>query len=141
MKRFVLISCLVFVAVAGWRIGDRLSSDAIGMAIGVLFGIMAGIPAALMVLAANRRRAEAEEMPRAQGPGRLPQNGYGYGAFPQQPPVIVLAGHAGPSQMPAQHDYAHFDQQARYALPAPRDQAEARKFKVVGEKEEWIDEW
>ena len=141
MKRFVLIICLVFVAVAGWRIGDRLSSDAIGLAIGVLFGIMAGIPAALMVLAANRRRADAEEMPRTNGQGRLPQNGYGYGAFPQQPPVIVLAGHPGLGHPPAQQEYTGYDQPTRYALPAPRDQAEARKFKVVGEKEEWIDEW
>lgn len=138
MKRLVFIACLVFVAVAGWRIGDRLSSDAIGLAIGVLFGIMAGIPAALMVLAANRRRAETEELPRGYGQNRFPPNGYG--AYPpQQPPVIVLAGHAAPSHLPASQEYGQFEQPARYALPGPRP--EERKFKVVGEKEEWIEEW
>src|SRR5262245_1986279 len=106
MKRLIVLACLIFVAVAGWRIGDRLSSDAIGMAIGVLFGIMAGIPAALMVVAAMQRRAEQEELPRAHGQHRFPPNGYG--AYPPQPPVIVLAGHAGPS--PAQHEYAGFEQ-------------------------------
>ncbi|MFN8487316.1 MAG: hypothetical protein U0350_06965 [Caldilineaceae bacterium] len=138
MKRFIFIICLVFVAVAGWRIADRLSSDAVGMAVGVLFGIMAGIPAALMVLAADRRRTEREEPVRGQGQNRFLPNGYG--AYPQQPPVIVLAGHAAPSPLPAQHGYPGYDQPARYALPAPHPQEE-RKFKVVGEKEEWIEEW
>ena len=50
MKRLIILMALVFMAVAGWRIGDRLSSDALGMAIGVLFGIVAGIPAALLLL-------------------------------------------------------------------------------------------
>jgi len=140
MKRFIFIVCLVFVAVAGWRIADRLSSDAIGMAVGVLFGIMAGIPAALMLLAANRRRSESEEPVRAQGQNRFLPNGYG--AYPpQQPPVIVLAGHAAPHPLSAQHGYPGYEQPARYALPAPHPQAEERKFKVVGEKEEWIEEW
>jgi hypothetical protein len=141
MKRFVIVLCLVFVAVAGWRIGDRLSSDALGMGIGVLFGIVAGIPTALLLLASSKRRAEADDLPRASTQGRFPQNGYGYPAFPQQPPVIVLAGNATPGHLPTQPGYANFDQQARYALPAPREMAEERKFRVVGEKDEWIDEW
>src|SRR5262245_9937349 len=109
MKRFILIAGLIFVGVAGWRIAARLSSDAIGMAIGVLFGIMAGIPAAVMVLAAQRRRAENEDMPRGQAQGRFSQPGYA--AFPpQQPPVIVLAGHAPPTSLAAQQGYAGYEQ-------------------------------
>ncbi|CAN5391675.1 hypothetical protein BH10CHL1_BH10CHL1_46410 [soil metagenome] len=140
MKRLIILMGLVFVAVAGWRIADRLSSDALGMAIGVLFGIVAGIPAALLLLASSKRRAETEDTPRANPQGRFPQNAYGYPAFPQQPPVIVLAGNGAPGQMPMQPGYGHVDQQPRYALPAPREMEE-RKFRVVGEKDEWIDEW
>ncbi len=141
MKRFMIVMCLVFVAVAGWRIGDRLSSDALGMAIGVLFGIVAGIPTALLLLASSKRRAETEDEPRANPQGRFAQNGYGYPPFPQQPPVIVLAGNAAQGHLPAQPGYANVDQQARYALPAPRELAEERKYRVVGEKDEWIEEW
>ncbi len=141
MKRLIILMALVFVAVAGWRIGDRLSSDALGMAIGVLFGIVAGIPTALLLLASSRRRSEAEDSPRSNPQGRFPQNGYGYPAFPQQPPVIVLAGNGAQGHMPMQPGYGNVDQQPRYALPAPREMAEERKFRVVGEKDEWIDEW
>ena len=142
MKRLIVIMGLVFVAVAGWRIADRLSSDALGMAIGVLFGIVAGIPTALLLLASGRRRTEEEdERLRPARQGQLPQNGYGYGAYPQQPPVIVLAGHPAPAPHPVQQGYPGYDPQPRYALPGPRELPEERKFKVVGEKEEMIDEW
>ena len=44
MKQFMALIVLIFVGVVGWRIGERLSSDALGIALGVLFGVMAGIP-------------------------------------------------------------------------------------------------
>lgn len=58
IKCFLGLCGLVFVGVAGWQLGGRLSSDAIGMALGVLFGIMAGIPATLMVLLVRRDDGE-----------------------------------------------------------------------------------
>lgn len=81
-KHMIWLCLLVFVGVAGWKIGDKLSADAIGMAVGVLFGIMAGIPAALLVLASNRQR----EMQTPPAPPTPPAR--------QFPPVIVLTGAA-----------------------------------------------
>jgi hypothetical protein len=133
MKFYLALAGLVFVGIAAWRIGDSLSADALGMAVGILFGIIAGLPAALLVLAASRRRDvdgdEARERRR---------NGVaGYGPGYPQPPVIVLAGGMAPQQ-----GYGDpFQQQARFALPAPRETVDVRQFKVVGEKEEWVDEW
>ena len=145
MKRLIVLGTLLFVGVAAWRIGERLSADAIGMALGVLFGIVAGLPVALLVLASNRRREERNEyrQPDGRQHPQLPQ-GYHY-PMPQQPPVIVLAGHPG-AQMPNgygyEQGYGRGPQQSMYpALPAPQDAPQERRFKVVGEKEEWIDEY
>ena len=55
MKKFMAMALLIFIGVVGWRVGERLSPDALSMALGILFGVMAGIPAALMVLAAHQR--------------------------------------------------------------------------------------
>ena len=153
MKRLVLIAALLFVGMAAWRVADRLSADALGMGVGVLFGIMAGVPTALMLLAAGRRREEPSERHREQAQGRLTQQGYA--GYAQQPPVIVLAAHPGAGQWPAQPGYAQPNYPtysgaqpgyggaplARPALPPPHEQAEERQFRVVGEKDEWVDEY
>lgn len=140
MKRLFFLVLLVFVGVAVWRIGERLSSDAIGMALGVLFGVLAGIPVALLVLASARRRDSwAEE---GQYPARRRAEGMaqGYPMPVQQPPVIVLAGSGYPQQM-QQGGQAPMNRM----LPAPQDMPHElpapRRFKVVGEQEEWIEEW
>ena len=54
MKRFLGIGFLVLVSAAGWKVGEHMSTDALGMALGVIFGMMAGIPAALIALSASR---------------------------------------------------------------------------------------
>ena len=138
MRRFMAVALLAFVAVAAWRITGRLSADAVSMAVGVLFGVAAGVPAALLVLASSRRRDrgrddEFEETERGRA-GRHPGAAYG-GYFPQ-PPVIVVTG-----GQPIQHAApASYGRQA--ALPAPYGATvDAREFKVVGEREGWIDEW
>ncbi len=138
MRRFMAVALLAFVAVAAWRITGRLSADAVSMAVGVLFGVAAGVPAALLVLASSRRRDrgrddEFEETERGRA-GRHPGAAYG-GYFPQ-PPVIVVTG-----GQPMQHAApASYGRQA--ALPAPYGATvDAREFKVVGEREGWIDEW
>lgn len=147
MKKMIVLGSLVFIGMVGWRISEQLSADAIGMALGVLFGVFAGLPVALLVLASNRRRErEDEEMMSRGGRGRhqgLPQ-GYGYPMPPQQPPVIVLAGH--PGMMPQGNGYGYEQGHPRHQpmLPGPqRMGAEIppeRRFKVVGETEEWIEE-
>jgi len=146
MKNFIGLILLVFVGVLGWRIGGSLSSDAVSMAVGVLFGIMAGIPTALLVLASDRRRTAQEEQRREiLGRDRNPYGPYPPGnSYPQQPPVIVLTG-APTAQsagygLPMQPDARGFQQAPAW----PGDQQQERmprKFKVVGEKEEWVDEW
>lgn len=141
MKRFFGLALLVFIGVAVWQIGSKLSADALGMGVGVLFGVMAGIPAALLVLASGRRREQRDPYPDPhQGRGQRGQM-MPYGGYPQQPPVIVLTGN-GMAQgypqagagMPGQQHY----------LPQPGSPGrtlEAREFRVVGEKEEWVEEW
>lgn len=128
MKGFVLIVLMGLIGVMGWRVGNQISSDAVSMAVGVMFGVLAGVPMALMVLASSRRRQSDDEEMRANG-----QRG-AYGGYYPQPPVIVVTG--GPHQ--GQMQDAH-------ALPPshsfPRQTIEAREFKVVGEREEWIDEY
>lgn len=137
MKRILAAALLAFVAVAAWRIGGRLSADAVSMAVGVLFGVAAGVPAALLMLASSRRReADREDlapddrrMSRGQG---IP---YGGGYYPQ-PPVIVVTG-GQPMNAAPQNGY-----RSQAALPAPYGATiDAREFKVVGEREGWIDEW
>lgn len=149
MKRFLGLLLLVFVGTVGWRIGSGLSSDAISMAVGVFFGIVAGIPAVLLVLATDRRRPErtTREYGRDYGQTVGPPNGREYGVsrhegyyLPPQPPVIVLTGSTGTA---AQYPYAGLP---GHGQPAgyPADWATtrpARQYKVVGEQEEWVQEW
>lgn len=170
MKAIIAIGGLCFMGVAGWQLGGRLSSDAIGMALGVLFGIMAGIPASLMVLAARRRDFGADEFepPRRGRQQQQPQFPMGYGQFPQQPPVIVVAGQGMTGQGMAggqqggypQHGFAQnaYTQngypQRGYGMPHPSDMPpgqmmiegpvsspQQREFRVVGEVEEVLEPW
>jgi len=143
MKRLFFLFLLVFVAVGTWRVSERLSADALGMALGVFLGVLAGVPVALLVLASARRRedrGQEEAYPAGRrSPEMLP---HGYSMPVQQPPVIVLAGHGYP-QMQAQHEQSPTNH--RMMLPGPQEPAQAipaeRRFKVVGEKEEWLEEW
>ena len=138
MKRLFFLILLVFVAVAAWRISERLSADAIGMALGVLFGVLAGIPVALLVLASARRRDGWQDEERSSG--RRSTEGAHHGYAMQQPPVIVLAGPGYPAMQ--QHNSYGAPQRM---LAAPHDLSQGpameRRFKVVGEQEEWIEEW
>lgn len=152
MRHYIGLAALIFVGIAAWRIAGQLSADALGMAVGVLFGVMAGVPTALMVMASGRRRqAEEEEATtrRRQAAQNTPQypapyGGYGPGGYPPQPPVIVLAGPGmGQPGYPQGYPQGYGDpygQQRMRALPQP-EAVDVRQFKVVGEKEEWIDEW
>lgn len=79
MKNLLGSLALLIVGAGIWRLTDRLSPDALGMALGVLFGVLAGLPVALLVLAAQRRPA----------PPRIEQ---WPDPYPHQPPVIVLTG-------------------------------------------------
>jgi hypothetical protein len=127
MKRWIGMAVLVFVATAGWRIGDALSPDALSMAVGILFGVLAGVPAALLVIAGSRRREQDERSRQAErGYPARPAGAWGQPYFPPQPPVIVVAP---PAVGPGGQEHPAW-------LPPRRD----RQFKVVGEVEEWVQE-
>lgn len=144
MKRLVVVCLLAVVTVFAWRIADRLSADALGMAIGVAFGVIAGIPAALLVMASSRRRdGRDDEQP---GP-RVPRGQLGghpaapYGYLPQ-PPVIILAGNGMHPQATGAYQNMAQPRQADYALPAPpQNVVDTREFRVIGETDESLDEW
>ena len=138
MKQIFSLMLLIFVAAVGWRIGGSLSSDAMGMAIGMLFGIMAGIPTALLVLASERRR----EQPRNAGEKERTHDRHGQLPY-AQPPVIVVTG--TPTQLPQlpptiahQNGAAPFPHQADWSASSAPAQ---RTFRIVGERDETLDEW
>jgi len=56
MSKIFGLVVLVFVGLAGWRLLNTLSADAVALAVGVCFGILAGIPTALLMLASGNRR-------------------------------------------------------------------------------------
>lgn len=158
MKTVMALGGLIFVGVAGWQLGGRLSSDAIGMALGVLFGIMAGIPASLMVLAAKRNEMgrhqgeEEFEQPRRNRQLQHPQMQMPYGQFPQQPPVIVVAGQGMPGQQVGGYPQNGYQQQGGYGMhgqmppgqmtiEGPGAPPQPRDFRVVGEVEEVLEAW
>ncbi|MCB9138804.1 MAG: hypothetical protein H6642_10700 [Caldilineaceae bacterium] len=139
MKKYLFMTTAIFVGVIAWRIGERLSSDAISMGLGVIFGVMAGVPTAILVMAGNRRRERDDAAGGRGGRGSVPPS---YPQFSSQPPVIVLTG-AGmlPQQPPGAGQgygppYAG-QGEANDWPPRPTE----RRFKMVGEREEWIDEW
>jgi hypothetical protein len=128
MKGFVLIIGMMLLGVMGWRVGSQISSDAVSMAVGVMFGVLAGVPMALMVLASSRRRQAEDESTNGAG-----QRG-GQGGYYPQPPVIVVTGapHQGQAHDPRSLPYPH-------SMPAQT--IEGREFRVVGERDEYIDEY
>ena len=152
MKQLAVVTALMIAGVLAWLFASRLSADALGMAVGLLFGVLAGVPTALLVLASSRRRQhEDDEDDDEAAPQGYGQSGYGQRAFgqpyPYQPPVIVLAApQAAPApapQWPHPQTVDSVGYPVRQALPGPGAPAASggRVFKVVGEKEEFLDEW
>jgi hypothetical protein len=136
MKQFSVVAVLVFFGAGAWYVGSRLSSDAIGMALGVMFGVVATLPVALIVLAVRRRSHEDEESARAPGPS----GGYSLSRAPQ-PPVIIVTGPGFQQQGSAPVGYLPHGEPTRLALPDLQAQKPGRAFRMVGEKDEWIEEF
>lgn len=145
MRQIFVVGALVTGGVLAWRIGDTLSSDAISMGLGIFFGMLAGLPAALIVMAASRRRDYVEQGPSSGRRGGEPMysgnNPYGgYAGYSGQPPVIVVTA---PNALPQGQGDLRAQQAATLGLPmwpagGPRP---ARQFHVVGEREELVEEW
>lgn len=132
MKRLVILSALVFLGAAGWSLGQKLSPDALSMAVGIFFGVVASVPAAILVLAASRRADRQPTVDRRQG---APASGY------QTPVIVVAPPMANYGPMPgAQSGQAPVNGY----LPAPQqivEPARQRQFRVVGEDDDWVDEF
>ena len=132
MKRLVLLVALAMAAILVWRVGSRLSPDAIGLATGVVFGVLAGLPTAILILASNRNRRGDESARRHGVDGAYP-----YGGYPQQPPVIVLAGAPAPQQ-PDPYAAGPPPSRSVQSLPAPED--EPRRYRMIGESGEVLED-
>lgn len=135
MRSIIGLTLIVVIGFGGWVVGNSMSSDAIAMAIGVMLGVFAGIPVALLLIAGNRRQGGREE--REDFDGHAYPAAYGRNQWAGAPPVIVVAGapNAGAAspQLP---------EPAYWAMPpGGQPNRPARQFKVVGEREESLDEW
>jgi hypothetical protein len=138
MRKTAAILTVGALAVAIAYVGSRLSPDAIGMAVGILFGVLAGIPVALLVLFAQRRSGERQPAPSLEPDPRA----RGLGGY--QPPVIVLAAPSMPQyqQPPLIDSYGNpVYAPAQRALPGPVPAETGRKFRMVGEQDQWVDEF
>ncbi len=157
MKRLLILSALIFVGALGWRVGSSMSPDAMGIAVGVVFGVLASIPAALLMLVAGRRNEGRQEWDRGDSGGegmrgrggQQPPRGQGqYGGYPQ---VVIMAPPSMPMHQGQANQYAGyyggqgngFPQPNQMALPSPNGSQgpSQRQFRVVGEEEEWVEEW
>lgn len=136
MKRVIILTLLVFVGVFAWRLGERISADAISMAIGIVLGVLASVPAALLMLAAHRRSGQTKpDSPHSANP-YYSERMMGTAG---QPPIIVVA----PPMMTASPGGAWGQEgQGPWALPyaqEPVPTAPHRQFRVVGEDDSWLD--
>lgn len=135
MRGTIIFSILFFFSFLVWRITERLSPDALGLATGVLLGILAGLPVALLILAASRRRAREEEERTAHNQRRSQL------AMQQQPPVIIVSGlPQGYANGQAGSGLGPYGAQ-QHALPSTSDIVDTRQFHVIGEEDESVEEW
>jgi Zn-dependent protease with chaperone function len=137
MRHVTTLALLLVGGFVAWRIGESLSSDAISMGLGIFFGMLAGVPASLLVLAATRRREIYDD----ERPSVRPM-GDGAGGYGHQPPVIVLAGMGNMPQqglLPQQSSSANLQPYLDYSsISQPR---QAREYRIVGGREESVEDW
>ena len=134
MRSIIGLTLIVAIGFGGWVVGNSMSSDAIAMAVGVMLGVLAGIPMALLLMAGSRRQGRAERQDFAENAYPV---AYGRGQWAGAPPVIVVAGAPGGGAASPQ-----LPEPAYWTMPpSGQDSRPARQFKVVGEREESLDEW
>jgi hypothetical protein len=164
----ILVVGSILAWIFGSRLSADAVGMAVGLLFGVLAGIPTAL---LVLASGRRRRSDVEEEDEEEGAyerggygaggyGRqraLPQQPYGY-----QPPVIVLAapqaappqwsqgqpqgypqGYAQGHAQPYPQTVDSVGYPVRQALPGPGAPGTpgGRVFKVVGEREETLDEW
>lgn len=60
MKNIIIVGVLAFVALAMWKVGSALSSDAISMAVGVLLGVLAAVPSTVVCVSMRKENERTE---------------------------------------------------------------------------------
>jgi hypothetical protein len=115
LRAFLGVVTVAFAVTLALVVGNRLSSEALGVLAGAVCGVGAAIPTSLIVVAVTRRRDQDEsghgEMLSRQ---RMERNTY--------PPVIVVSPQSG-----RERPYQGWD-----ALPPSLSAPMERNFKVVG---------
>jgi hypothetical protein len=105
----------MFLAGLGVVIGNRMSTEAMGVVVGVVLGVAAAIPMALLVMLFVARKDKKEEERRTTG---------------AYPPVIVISGNGQtqPMRMPYMAPPANFggDGQRAFTLIGDEDSMSMR---------------
>jgi len=121
---FMLLAGIVTLAVI---IGQRLSTDAMAVMAGVVFGVAASIPTSLLIALAARGSRRPEPPYRRDDYQPSPPAPQIYVVSPGQMPGLTGPGAGAQPVLPQPH--------GAYFMAEP-----ARRYKVVGDAEYWLDE-
>lgn len=133
MGRWLAMIALAAAVALAVVVGQRMSAEAMAVVIGVVVGVVAGVPTSLIVLAVVRARRE-ERAPTVRPDFAAPPAPQVYIV---QPPTGTLPGSAGqpatwlPGSVGGQPATPSVD------YPALRP---ARRFRVVGDDDHWLEE-
>ncbi len=127
MRRLIAFSLLAGIVTLAVIIGQRLSTDAMAVMAGVVFGVAASIPTSLLIALAARGSRRPEP----------PYRRDDYQPSPPAPQIYVVS----PGQAPALPGQGAGIQSVLPQPPGGAYMAEpARRYKVVGDAEYWLDE-
>ena len=125
MKHLLGLGLLAGIVTLAIIIGERMSTDAMAVMVGVVFGVAASIPTSLLIALAARG-------------SRRPEPPYRRDDYQPSPPApqiyVVNPGHAAPG-LPGPAQPALPQPPGGYYMAEP-----ARRYKVVGEAEYWLDD-
>lgn len=125
MKRLLGFSLMAGVVTLAVIIGQRMSTDAMAVMVGVVFGVAASIPTSLLIALAARGSRRPEP----------PYRRDDYQPSPPAPQIYVVSPSQGAPGLPGAAQQVLPQAPGGYYMAEP-----ARRFKVVGEAEYWLDE-
>jgi len=125
MRKILALGMIAGFVTLAILIGQRMSTDAMAVVIGVIFGVAASIPTSLLIALAARGKSAP------QAPYRRDD----YHHAPAAPQIyVVTPGQAAPGLMAAGGQIQAQPGGAFLANPP------ARRYKVVGKAEYWLDD-